>query len=108
MNFQSFIATPFFSLCTIRSFSKKLDVFKCAHEMGTILHEIPEDPNEDEKSAKSLDATPYEKVLSIVHDPKNMHEIGLSRIGLYKFCGDIGKGNFSRVKKAVHLLTKGI
>ncbi|CAG9798671.1 unnamed protein product [Chironomus riparius] len=74
--------------------------------MGTILHEIPEDPNEDEKSAKSIDATPYEKVLSIVHDPKYMHEIGLSRIGLYKFCGDIGKGNFSRVKKAVHLLTK--
>jgi len=77
--------------------------------MGTILQEIPEDPNEDDKSANSpIHATPYEKVLSIVHDPKYMNEIGISRIGLYKFCGDIGKGNFSRVKKAVHLLTKGI
>uniref|UniRef100_A0A8D8F3Q0 non-specific serine/threonine protein kinase n=1 Tax=Culex pipiens TaxID=7175 RepID=A0A8D8F3Q0_CULPI len=28
------------------------------------------------------------------------------RIGLYRFCGDIGRGNFSRVKLAVHQLTK--
>lgn len=89
-------------------FSEKLDAHKCAHEMGTVLHEIPEDPNEDEKSAKSVELTPYEKVLALVHDSKYSNEIGISRIGLYKFCGDIGKGNFSRVKKAVHLLTKGM
>ncbi|EAT40352.1 AAEL007907-PA, partial [Aedes aegypti] len=28
------------------------------------------------------------------------------RIGFYRFCGDIGRGNFSRVKLAVHQLTK--
>lgn len=29
------------------------------------------------------------------------------RIGLYRFCGDIGRGNFSKVKLAVHQLTRG-
>lgn len=29
------------------------------------------------------------------------------RVGLYRFCGDIGRGNFSRVKLAVHQLTRG-
>uniref|UniRef100_A0A6P4G3A0 non-specific serine/threonine protein kinase n=1 Tax=Drosophila rhopaloa TaxID=1041015 RepID=A0A6P4G3A0_DRORH len=28
------------------------------------------------------------------------------RIGLYRFCGDIGRGNFSKVKLAVHQLTR--
>lgn len=78
--------------------------------MATILHEIPEDPNEDEKSPTSVDVTvtPYERLLQTLHDPKFSHEIALEkRVGLYKFCGDIGRGNFSRVKKAIHLLTKG-
>lgn len=30
------------------------------------------------------------------------------RIGLYRFCGDIGRGNFSKVKLAVHQLTRGM
>lgn len=78
--------------------------------MEMTLHEIPEEPNdESEKSNCSSPKllTPYEKVLHTINDPKNSHEIGLSRIGMYKFCGEIGKGNFSRVKKATHLLTKG-
>jgi hypothetical protein len=77
--------------------------------MGTSLQEIPEDPNEaEEKLSPKAEATPYEKLLHAVHDPKFSHEVALEkRVGLYKFCGDIGKGNFSRVKKAVHLLTKG-
>ncbi|KAJ6649240.1 Serine/threonine-protein kinase NIM1 [Pseudolycoriella hygida] len=29
------------------------------------------------------------------------------RVGLYRFCGDIGRGNFSRVKLAIHQLTRG-
>lgn len=29
------------------------------------------------------------------------------RVGMYRFCGDIGQGNFSRVKLAVHQLTRG-
>ena len=70
------------------------------------LDEIPEE--EDQKSAASADMTPYEKVLNAIYNPKFSHEIALEkRVGLYRFCGDIGRGNFSRVKKAIHLLTKG-
>lgn len=73
--------------------------------MSTLLQEIPE---EDEKPSPKAEATAYEKLLQAVHDPKFSHEVALEkRVGLYKFCGDIGRGNFSRVKKAVHLLTKG-
>jgi hypothetical protein len=77
--------------------------------MGTSLQEIPEDPNEeDEKLSPIKELSQYEKLLQAVHDPKFSHEVALEkRVGLYKFCGDIGRGNFSRVKKAVHLLTKG-
>lgn len=75
--------------------------------MASPLQEIPEE--EDLKSSTSVEATPYEKILNTVHDPKFANEIALEkRVGLYRYCGDIGRGNFSRVKKAVHLLTKGI
>lgn len=74
--------------------------------MEMTLHEIPEDPNEEEE--KEMAKTPYQKLLQTLHDSKFSHEVALEkRVGLYKFCGDIGRGNFSRVKKAVHLLTKG-
>lgn len=76
--------------------------------MGTALQEIPEDSAEEEEPVSPVNSTPYEKLLRAVHDPKFSHEVTLEkRVGLYKFCGDIGRGNFSRVKKAVHLLTKG-
>lgn len=78
--------------------------------MGNELREIPEDSKEEDNqlSPTVSEATPYEKLLQAVHDPKFAHEVTLEkRVGLYKFCGDIGRGNFSRVKKAVHLLTKG-
>lgn len=77
--------------------------------MGTDLHGIPEESTEDEERLSAVaEPTPYEKLLQAVHDPKFSHEVTLEkRVGLYKFCGDIGRGNFSRVKKAVHLLTKG-
>jgi serine/threonine-protein kinase NIM1 len=72
--------------------------------MAMTLNEIPEDPNEEEEK---VDLTPYQKLLQAVHDSKFSHEVALEkRVGLYKFCGDIGRGNFSRVKKAVHLLTR--
>lgn len=77
--------------------------------MGSELHEIPEESTEDEdRLSPAAEPTPYEKLLQAVLDPKFSHEVTLEkRVGLYKFCGDIGRGNFSRVKKAVHLLTKG-
>lgn len=74
--------------------------------MASTLEEIPEE--EDQKSSTSVELTPYEKVLNAVHDQKLVHDIALEkRVGLYRFLGDIGRGNFSRVKKAIHLLTKG-
>lgn len=74
--------------------------------MASALEEILEE--EDQKSSTSVEVTPYEKILNTVHDPKFAHEIALEkRVGLYRFCGDIGRGNFSRVKKGIHLLTKG-
>lgn len=77
--------------------------------MTAALHEIPEDSNEDEDRLSPVaEPTPYERLLHAVHDPKFSHEVTLEkRVGLYRFCGDIGRGNFSRVKKAIHLLTKG-
>lgn len=83
------------------------ETLKRAHEMASneMLEEIPE---EEEKSSTSVELTPYEKLLNAVHDQKLVHDIALEkRVGLYRFLGDIGRGNFSRVKKAVHLLTKG-
>jgi serine/threonine protein kinase len=75
--------------------------------MGTLLQEIPEDSEED-KTSPVKELSPYQKLLQAVCDSKFSHEVALEkRVGLYKFCGDIGRGNFSRVKKAVHLLTKG-
>ncbi|KAG5671689.1 hypothetical protein PVAND_001874 [Polypedilum vanderplanki] len=80
--------------------------------MDTTLHEIPEEITEEEEENESAvnttknATTPYERILHTINDPSLSHEVGLSRIGLYKFCGDIGKGNFSRVKKAIHILTK--
>uniref|UniRef100_A0A182QCT5 Protein kinase domain-containing protein n=1 Tax=Anopheles farauti TaxID=69004 RepID=A0A182QCT5_9DIPT len=44
---------------------------------------------------------------ALQNDPRCSQEVALGRrIGLYRFCGDIGRGNFSRVKLAVHQLTK--
>lgn len=86
--------------------SEKWNVATSAHEMASTLEEIPEE--EDQKSSTSVELTPYEKVLNAVHDQKLVHDIALEkRVGLYRFLGDIGRGNFSRVKKAIHLLTKG-
>uniref|UniRef100_A0AAG5CX05 non-specific serine/threonine protein kinase n=1 Tax=Anopheles atroparvus TaxID=41427 RepID=A0AAG5CX05_ANOAO len=44
---------------------------------------------------------------ALQNDPRCSQEVALGRrIGLYRLCGDIGRGNFSRVKLAVHQLTK--
>nr|XP_046908170.1 protein kinase 4-like [Dermatophagoides farinae] len=52
--------------------------------------------------------TPYERILQALEVDKTWQkEIAFGRrIGLYRFRGDIGNGNFSRVKIAIHSLTK--
>lgn len=53
--------------------------------------------------------TPYERVMQTLDTDKTWQkEVAFGRrIGLYRFRGDIGNGNFSQVKVAVHTLTKG-
>lgn len=53
--------------------------------------------------------TPYERILqSLSNDPTWLKEVSFGRrIGFYRFRGDIGYGNFSQVKVATHILTKG-
>ena len=54
--------------------------------------------------------TPYECILHAMQYDKAWHkEISMGRrIGFYRFKGEIGNGNFSQVKVAVHSLTKGL
>ncbi|OTF73820.1 serine/threonine-kinase-like protein [Euroglyphus maynei] len=52
--------------------------------------------------------TPYERIRQLLEMDKTWHkEIAFGRrIGFYRFRGDIGNGNFSQVKVAIHSLTK--
>lgn len=43
------------------------------------------------------------------HDPKVAKDIALGRrVRLYKIRGQLGVGNFSKVKLGVHILTRGM
>ncbi|XP_034255730.1 serine/threonine-protein kinase NIM1-like isoform X2 [Thrips palmi] len=52
-------------------------------------------------------STPYERLtLQLHHDRRWRQEVSLGkRVGLYRLRGDLGAGNFSTVKMAVHQLT---
>ena len=52
----------------------------------------------------------FDKLLhDLAHDPKVAKDIALGkRVRLYKIRGQLGVGNFSKVKLGVHILTKGI
>lgn len=53
--------------------------------------------------------SPYSKLLeAIKHDSRIQWELTIGkRIGLYTLKGELGCGNFSRVKAGIHALTKG-
>ena len=53
--------------------------------------------------------TPYQRIIrSLENDDRWQREITLGRrVGFYRFRGDIGTGNFSQVKVALHCLTRG-
>ena len=53
--------------------------------------------------------TPYQRLLdSLQFDPKAQLELALGkRVGFYSLRGELGCGNFSRVKVGIHALTKG-
>jgi serine/threonine-protein kinase NIM1 len=60
-------------------------------------------------SGSNSAGTPYQRLLhSLHHDQQWLTEVNLGkRVGLYRFRGELGSGNFSQVKMAVHQLTKG-
>ncbi|XP_023225808.1 serine/threonine-protein kinase NIM1-like [Centruroides sculpturatus] len=59
-------------------------------------------------SLDKVELTPYQRILQrLNNDEKWQKEITLGRrVGFYRFRGDIGSGNFSQVKAAVHCLSK--
>lgn len=67
----------------------------------------PQAKKNDADKEKKL--SPYEKVCNDVNnDERYLKEIALGkRIGLYRLRGDLGSGNFSRVKMGLHCLTRG-
>jgi len=60
-------------------------------------------------NVNDMKLTPYQRTLYLLNsDERWQREIALGRrIGLYRFRGEIGNGNFSQVKVAIHCLTKG-
>jgi hypothetical protein len=61
-------------------------------------------------SESTANLTPYQRLQASLGDPKWAQDVALGRrVGLYRFCvcGDLGRGNFSKVKLAIHQLTKG-
>ena len=53
--------------------------------------------------------SPYERMVHLIRwDQQVKSELALGkRVGFYVLKGELGSGNFSRVKAAVHTLTKG-
>ncbi|XP_051964952.1 serine/threonine-protein kinase NIM1-like [Xyrauchen texanus] len=62
----------------------------------------------DNEGTQSCRLTPLEKLnLDMCQDENMVRELTVGcRIGFYKICGEIGCGNFSRVKLGIHALTK--
>lgn len=61
------------------------------------------------KTALPPHQTIYESLKSdLENNPTVREEVGLGkRVGFYKLRGQVGAGNFSKVKLGIHLLTKG-
>ena len=66
-------------------------------------------PNPSASVAAPRRKTPYERVKhDLETDPRVVQELALGkRVGFYKLKGQLGTGNFSRVKLGHHLLTNG-
>ncbi len=58
---------------------------------------------------RAASCPPYERLThDLVHDPRVTQEIALGkRIGFYRLKGQLGTGNFARVKLGMHVLTNG-
>jgi len=80
------------------------------HNLYTLTDssECGSENEEDEDPSKRL--TPLEKLtLEMCKDQDTIKELAVGRrVGFYKVRGQIGCGNFSKVKLAIHALTKGM
>lgn len=65
--------------------------------------------NHKSEQGRDKGLSPYEKLLQSLHYDQHLKwELALGkRIGFYTLKGDLGSGNFSRVKIGMHCLTKG-
>ncbi|PSN44975.1 Serine/threonine-protein kinase NIM1 [Blattella germanica] len=73
------------------------------------VHTLPDDSaTSSNPEVGSSAGTPYQRLLHALHnDQRWLTEVNLGkRVGFYRFRGDLGSGNFSQVKMAIHQLTK--
>lgn len=79
------------------------------HSLYSNSDSLDSDPDNEEEQDSPRRLTPLEKLtLDMCHDEKTIKELNVGRrVGFYKVCGEIGCGNFSKVKLAFHALTKG-
>ncbi|XP_021926277.1 serine/threonine-protein kinase NIM1-like isoform X2 [Zootermopsis nevadensis] len=70
--------------------------------------QVPQNQKVSEDNSSSGVETPYQRLLhSLHHDQRWLTEVSLGkRVGFYRFQGELGSGNFSQVKMAIHQLTK--
>lgn len=70
---------------------------------------LTESLDDKEEVDLSRHLTPLQRLmLDMLHNEKIIKELNVGRrVGFYKVCGEIGFGNFSKVKLAFHALTKG-
>lgn len=67
----------------------------------------PGEVKKNDPDQKDKKLTPFEKACSDVDDERYLKELALGkRIGFYRVRGELGSGNFSRVKMGIHVLTK--
>ncbi|XP_053333972.1 LOW QUALITY PROTEIN: serine/threonine-protein kinase NIM1 [Clarias gariepinus] len=78
------------------------------HSLYSLTDSSSYDPDNAEEEDSSRRLTPLQKLmLDMCHNEKTIKELNVGkRVGFYKVCGDIGCGNFSKVKLAFHALTK--
>ncbi|XP_026797258.2 serine/threonine-protein kinase NIM1 [Pangasianodon hypophthalmus] len=78
------------------------------HSLYSLSDSSDCDPDNKEEEDSPRRLTPLQKLtLDMCHDEKTIKELIVGRrVGFYKVCGEIGCGNFSKVKLAFHALTK--